>query len=57
VLAATRARWRRIELDRADLDRFLFEPDDIVVALGQDGLVAEQGQSRTPETAPLTPPM
>jgi NAD kinase len=40
VLAAIPARWRRIELDRADLDRFLFEPDDIVVALGQDGLVA-----------------
>ena len=25
---------------RADLDRFLFEPDDVVLALGQDGLVA-----------------
>lgn len=25
---------------RGDLDRFLFEPDDIVLALGQDGLVA-----------------
>ena len=27
-------------MDRGDLDRFLFEPDDIVVAVGQDGLVA-----------------
>lgn len=32
--------WRRARVERADLDRFLFEPDDIVVALGQDGLVA-----------------
>lgn len=40
VLGAIPARWRRIEVDRADLDRFLFDPDDIVVALGQDGLVA-----------------
>src|SRR5207247_6105894 len=40
VLGAIPAKWRRIELDRSNLDRFLFEPDDIVVALGQDGLVA-----------------
>jgi NAD kinase len=32
--------WRRVRVERADLDRFLFEPDDIVIALGQDGLVA-----------------
>ena len=32
--------WRRARVERADLDRFVFEPDDIVVALGQDGLVA-----------------
>lgn len=32
--------WRRAAIDRADLDRFLFEPDDIVVVVGQDGLVA-----------------
>ena len=25
---------------RGDLDRFLFEPDDLVVIVGQDGLVA-----------------
>ena len=25
---------------RHDLDRFLFEPDDLVVVVGQDGLVA-----------------
>ena len=32
--------WRSTRIDRGDLDRFLFEPDDVVVALGQDGLVA-----------------
>ncbi len=40
VLAAIPPKWRRVELDRAELDRFLFEPDDIVIALGQDGLIA-----------------
>lgn len=40
VLNAIPVQWRRNRIDRADLDRFLFEPDDIVVALGQDGLVA-----------------
>jgi NAD kinase len=40
VLAAIPTEWRRARVDRADLDRFLFEPDDIVVAVGQDGLVA-----------------
>lgn len=39
VLAAIPATWRRTRVDRDDLDRFLFEPDDIVVAVGQDGLV------------------
>jgi len=32
--------WRRAHVDRTDLDRFLFEPDDIVIAVGPDGLVA-----------------
>jgi NAD kinase len=32
--------WRRVRIQRQDVDRFLFEPDDIVVAVGQDGLVA-----------------
>jgi hypothetical protein len=30
---------RRVRVDRQDLDRFLFAPDDIVVVVGQDGLV------------------
>jgi hypothetical protein len=40
VRAAIPHKWRRSEVDRAELDRFLFEPHDIVVVLGQDGLVA-----------------
>ena len=40
VTKAIPSPWRRARVERADLDRFLFEPDDIVVALGQDGLVA-----------------
>lgn len=32
--------WRRGLVERADLDRFLFAPEDIVVVIGQDGLVA-----------------
>lgn len=38
--AAVPADWRRGHLDRADLSRFLFAPEDVVVAVGQDGLVA-----------------
>lgn len=30
---------RRVRIDREQLDRFLFAPDDIVVIVGQDGLV------------------
>jgi hypothetical protein len=40
VLGAVPAEWRRAAISRADLDRFLFEPEDIIVVLGQDGLVA-----------------
>jgi NAD kinase len=36
--------WRRNRVSRADLDRFLFEPEDIVVAVGQDGLVANMAK-------------
>jgi hypothetical protein len=32
--------WRRGRVERTDLSRFLFEPRDIVVVVGQDGLVA-----------------
>jgi NAD kinase len=40
VDAAVPADWRRGRVDREDLPRFLFGPEDIVVAVGQDGLVA-----------------
>lgn len=44
VLQAARAQvpddWRQALVRRSALDRFLFAPDDLVVALGQDGLVA-----------------
>ena len=32
--------WRRGRVERTDLHRFLFAPDDIIVVVGQDGLVA-----------------
>nr|WP_279292712.1 hypothetical protein [Methylobacterium goesingense] len=38
--AAVPADWRQALARRADLDRFLFAPEDIVVTVGQDGLVA-----------------
>jgi hypothetical protein len=40
VSAAIPLKWRRSLLDRSDLSRFLFEPGDVLVAVGQDGLVA-----------------
>jgi hypothetical protein len=40
VLAAIPPDWRRASVLRPELDRFLFEPEDVVVVLGQDGLVA-----------------
>ncbi|MBB2961684.1 NAD(+)/NADH kinase [Methylobacterium sp. R2-1] len=44
VLAQARAavpgEWRQTLVRRADLDRFLFGQDDVVVAVGQDGLIA-----------------
>ncbi len=40
VTGAVPRSWRQARLDRADIDRFLFEPDDVIVVVGQDGLVA-----------------
>ncbi|MFM9373618.1 hypothetical protein [Streptomyces sp. Da 82-17] len=40
VAAAVPATWRQARVERADLDRFLFGPEDVVVVVGQDGLVA-----------------
>lgn len=47
VGAAVPADWRRGQVDRADLPRFLFTPEDIVVAVGQDGLVANAAKYLT----------
>ncbi|MFI9154131.1 hypothetical protein [Streptomyces sp. NPDC053367] len=40
VTAAIPPAWRQARVERADLDRFLFAPEDVVVVVGQDGLVA-----------------
>lgn len=40
VAAAVPLNWRQARVERADLDRFLFAPEDVVVVVGQDGLVA-----------------
>ncbi|WP_418960184.1 hypothetical protein [Streptomyces tritici] len=40
VAAAVPLQWRQSRVERADLDRFLFGPEDVVVVVGQDGLVA-----------------
>ena len=40
VAEAVPGSWRQARIGRADLDRFLFEPEDIVLVVGQDGLVA-----------------
>ncbi|MFI5933735.1 hypothetical protein [Actinoplanes sp. NPDC051494] len=44
VGSAIPADWRRGHVDRADLPRFLFAPEDVVIAVGQDGLVANVGK-------------
>ncbi|MBL1104392.1 hypothetical protein JK361_07210 [Streptomyces sp. 5-8] len=40
VASAVPLTWRSSTVERADLDRFLFAPEDVVVVVGQDGLVA-----------------
>ncbi|SDG84251.1 NAD(+)/NADH kinase [Klenkia brasiliensis] len=40
ALAQVPLNWRRGSVERADLPRFLFAPDDVVLVVGQDGLVA-----------------
>ncbi len=40
VSAAIPIDWRRGVVERADLARFLFAPDDVIIVVGQDGLVA-----------------
>ncbi|WP_172382336.1 NAD(+)/NADH kinase [Streptomyces sp. MNP-20] len=45
--AAVPLRWRHTRVERADLDRFLFAPEDVVVVVGQDGLVANAAKYLT----------
>lgn len=40
AIGAIPADWRRGQVERADLSRFVFGPEDVIVAVGQDGLVA-----------------
>jgi hypothetical protein len=40
VISAVPPAWRQAQVERGDLDRFLFAPEDVVVVVGQDGLVA-----------------
>jgi hypothetical protein len=40
VAAAIPVDWRRGAVERAELDRFMFAPEDVVLVVGQDGLVA-----------------
>ncbi len=40
VRAAVPADWRQAVVMRGEVDRFVFGPEDVVVAVGQDGLVA-----------------
>lgn len=40
VAASIPADWRRAETERSEVNRFVFGPEDVVVVVGQDGLVA-----------------
>ena len=40
IRAAIPADWRQATILRADVERFVFGPEDVVLAVGQDGLVA-----------------
>jgi hypothetical protein len=47
VAAAVPLQWRQARVERQDLDRFLFGPEDVVVVVGQDGLVANTAKYLT----------
>ena len=40
VSAGIPAEWARAVVERNDLSRFVFRPEDVIVVVGQDGLVA-----------------
>lgn len=47
VSATIPADWRRATVERTDLPSFLFTPEDVVVIVGQDGLVANTAKYLT----------
>ncbi|MFC9392286.1 hypothetical protein ACFTWS_03860 [Streptomyces sp. NPDC057027] len=47
VAGAVPLTWRQTRVERADLDRFLFGPEDVVIVVGQDGLVANAAKYLT----------
>jgi hypothetical protein len=47
VTSAVPLTWRQARVERGDLDRFLFGPEDVVVVVGQDGLVANAAKYLT----------
>ncbi|MER8235202.1 hypothetical protein ACIRQY_01830 [Streptomyces sp. NPDC101490] len=47
VAGAVPLSWRRTRVERDDLDRFPFGPEDVVVVVGQDGLVANTAKYLT----------
>ncbi|MEU6551040.1 hypothetical protein ABZ915_12290 [Streptomyces sp. NPDC046915] len=47
VASAVPLTWRQTTVERGDLDRFLFGPEDVVVVVGQDGLVANAAKYLT----------
>ncbi|MFI6422488.1 hypothetical protein ACIBG6_34460 [Streptomyces sp. NPDC050842] len=47
VAGAVPLSWRQTRVERADLDRFLFGPEDVIVVVGQDGLVANAAKYLT----------
>ena len=46
AVAAIPVDWRRGVVERTDVARFLFSPDDVVMVVGQDGLVANVAKYR-----------
>ncbi|MDQ0030900.1 hypothetical protein [Arthrobacter bambusae] len=47
IHAAVPAEWRHADVERADLNRFLFTPEDVIAVVGQDGLVANTAKYLT----------
>lgn len=51
------SRWRRVRLERAELSRFVFEPNDTIVCVGPDGLVANVAKYLTSQRVIATNPL